>query len=668
MAANKLDIDDKTYQILLETFETELREGCQVLIDTLLQLESSEGNNYTENLQTLFRTAHNIKGAAKSVSLTTISTIAHQLEDQFSVWKSDKNRLTKSQIDASLQQADQLLEAFYALTKHERTQSILKVPIDRIERANTKADEFITYKLRFENWLKSINQVQRVLSQDRRVHVDLNNQLIKMVHESRQLFGDFSRAVNELQIHLREMRLISIDTILSPLKRTVRELSNELKKNAVLSISGGDIEMDKAILDLIKDPLQHLLRNAIDHGIESPDVRKKDNKPVQGNICIAVTQDAGYINIEISDDGCGLDPKKIRAKVLQKGLLKSDQIDNLSDTEIFKLILLSGFSTAENLSEISGRGVGMSVVTNNLEKMKGKLAIDSKIGQGTTFTLSVPLTLATARGLLVRINQQVFMLPSLLLDGLYDVSLSQLRLVDSDTVFTIQGQTIPVRFLSNLLQLPSDDLFKTNEFQGILLSGEYGSFLLLVDSIENEQDCVVKPMPNPFDRMPIYLGMTLTGANSLVPVLNTKILSLLAQTYENDFSAIDSTAEISTSVVKKVLVVDDSLTTRSLAANALRAEGFEVITQNDGLIAWELLQEEQIDCVVTDIKMPIMDGFTLTEKIKSTDKLKYIPVIIVTSCESDDEKRRGVTVGADAYLVKSKFNTRSLIDIIKSVL
>lgn len=671
---HNMQTDDKLYQSLLEIFKVELKEGHQAIIDALIKIEVADEETLQTLLKKLFRTTHNIKGAAKSVSLDKIATLAHKLEDQFSEWRDKHYKPNKLEIEELLKATDKLLTFFEESTDRRQNRDILKIPLEKIERANTKVDEFITYKLRFENWRNKLNQIYQLSRQSKIVSMDqfetivtnVNAQINKLSEDSSQFLGEFSRSLQDLQDELREMRLLPIETILAPLRRTAHELAESMQKNVALEIEGDDVEMDKPILDLIKDPMLHLLRNSIDHGIETPLERKKENKPEQGTIRISIIQESGTIKIIFKDNGRGINTAELKKKALKELRFSEENLHKMSHQELLELIFLPGFSTSKTVTEVSGRGVGLDVVLNQIEKAKGRIELDSEEHKGTTFTLYLPLTMAKTRGIFVKVDEQAFMLPSLSISSLHEIPKIALNSVETELVYTLHNMVIPVRFLNELLQIKMEEVGQKN-FQGILLGDRQNQFMILVDEIENEHDCVIKSLPAPFNQLNLYVGVTLTGSSELVPILNPKSLTELAQqqTTHKTFLQEKPLKKVD---LKTILVVDDSLTTRSLVANALRIAGFDVTTLGDGRAAWNLLQKNHFDCVVTDIEMPYMDGFELTKLIKSNSDLKNLPLIIVSSHESEEEKRIGIEYGADAYLVKSQFNTKSLVDMIESLI
>lgn len=670
-----MPIDDKTYQLLLQTFSEELRESHQALVDLLLKFGKSNKEIDPSDIQALFRTAHNIKGAARSVSLDAIAAIAHQLEDIFSQWRGGECLPNKEDVARCMTLADRLLSLFSESTEKQSKQvEFLKIPLERIEKINTKSDELINHKLYFENMLLDLNGAYRSFERlkiaarqsDQDIVTGMDSDFLKIIENANQMLNNFDRSVYDLQSLLREMRLIPISHILTPLKRHVHELAASLQKKVTLEVVGDEIEVDKSILDLMTDPLKHLIRNAIDHGIETEDQRKKSNKNAQGCIRIIISQLGGKIQIALSDDGRGIDLEGIKKKLVAEKYVEKNEITQFTDQELLQFIMKPGFTTSNEVTEISGRGVGLDIVLSQIEKAKGSIKIDTHLGKGTTFIIDLPLTLTTTRCLVVRVGDQSFMIPSLALNSLYAISSTDLKTVDAELVFVANDNPVPVRFLGSLLRITSEiDLDK--QYHGILFGDKKDSMIVLVDQIDNEHDCVIRPLPAPLNALKLYIGVSQTGANELVPVLNPRILFRLAMQHATVEPLLKKNTE-KEMTRKNILIVDDSLTTRSLSANALRAAGYQVTLSSDGRQAWNVLQKNTFDCVVSDIEMPHMNGYELTKLIKAHATLKSSPVIIVSSHDSDDEKAMCVSCGADAYLSKSQFNSKSLIDLIESLL
>ncbi|MDF1678276.1 MAG: response regulator [Legionellaceae bacterium] len=673
-----MEIDPKLYRLLFETFKGELTEQHQVMVDALIGLEKSKSKKKSQELlELLFRTSHNLKGAAKSVSIDAIATVAHGLEDVFSEWRENQTTPSKRQINDCLQQADTMLDI---LTQSEAEiaasasapDEMIRVPLRRVERINAKLNELVIFQLRLSNWSRTVAELLRTVGRLEGLDA-VKKQLTCLFEASEKLTGEFSRELFTLQQEGRSMRLLPMSHVFSPLKRVVREVAEGVKKSVELKVEGGEVEIDKSILDALKTPLQHLVRNAISHGIELPDVREKQGKAAVATIRIQAVNEVGQIKLIFSDDGAGINAEKIKQRALEKQLYTKEALEKLSETDILSLIFHSGLSTADNVSELSGRGVGLDAVLSDIQAIKGNITIESVLGEGCTFTLTLPLTLTSSRGLFVRLKDKHFMLPTIALDALYDIKSSQLKRIDNRWAVVIHGKPISVASLSSVLGLGEAVLDGSNTFQGILVGDGVAQVLILVDEIIEEHDCVLKPLPKPLEKLNHLSGATLTESGELVLALNVE--TILEKIMTEQLGQVDVKGQALSSLTVKetpektcILVVDDALTTRTLAINALHAAGYETLDAEDGEKALELLQAHVVNCVVTDIEMPLMDGFELTAHIKENEKLAHIPVIIVSSRGAEEDKKQGLDAGASAYLVKKDFDTRKLIDMVEALL
>lgn len=681
-----MGIDPKLYQALLATFDIELKEQHQAMVEALIQLENTDQDNLDERLATLFRISHNIKGAAKSVSINQIASIAHALEDLFSIWREDKHIPSKKEIDECLIESDKMITAqrdFLEVEKKKEDAEHLEIAPDEglkisaslIDKANSKANEFVNFKMHIENIIKMISNVNKEMLELNQSHqlnqlAPLLKQMTRLKDSSSQLLNQYSRSLQTLQDVLQSMRLVSASHVLIPLNRTVRDISQSLHKSVQLKVDGGDIEIDKGILDLLKDPLIHLVRNAIDHGIESDETRKELGKPIPATIHIKVNHQSGKIIINLEDDGSGIDIRKLKHKALTKGLYTQAELTALTDEEAIELIYHSGLSTEENVTEYSGRGVGLDAVKEHIKKMKGNIEVFTTPKKSTRFQLTLPLSLATTRGLIIKQNEFTFMLPTLSLDRLYSISIRDLKEVNNEHTFVIKDIPIPVKSLAGLLDINAPAYDPNQKYPAILIGDQNNRILVLIDEILNEHDCVVYPLPAPLDKLTHYIGVINTGQTDLMLVLDpSKLLDVTSTkgflSFQSDNSRIESTVDTKE---KRILIVDDSLTTRTIAINTLNAVGFKTKTAVNGQQAWDIIQKQDFDCIVTDIQMPKMNGFDLTQKIKKDKQLANIPVIMITSLDSEADREKGLSAGANAYLVKKEFDSNKLIDTIRTFL
>jgi two-component system chemotaxis sensor kinase CheA len=475
-----------------------------------------------------------------------------------------------------------------------------------------------------------------------------------------------SVVVNDLQELGMRLRMLPANTIFQAFPRAVRDLAKQFRKDIELVIEGGDTELDKKVLEEINDPLVHIMRNAVDHGIEDPATRLAAGKPAAGTILMAARQEGDRIVIEIGDDGAGIDPDKIRENAIRKGYITEAEAKSMSDREAQYMIFEAGFSTAAIITEISGRGVGMDVVREFVvEKLKGSLDLDSVPGQGTTFRLTIPLTLAIIRALLLRVGNQVYALPTGSVDETLRVDPSDIIKVEGREVIRRQDRTIPLVRLSDILGVAADAPGTKVPIATIGYSGHRMGFI--VDAFVGEQQIVIKTLGSHLLKIDNVAGVTILGAGEVVPILNVPDLMNAARTRSGQRVGRIERAE--RAGARKILICEDSFTTRELERSIFEAAGYDVETANDGAQGLKKLKDGlQPDAVVTDVQMPNMTGFELTRAIKNDPALEEIPVIIVTSLERDEEKAEGVEAGADAYITKSVFNQDTLLDTVERLI
>ena len=480
---------------------------------------------------------------------------------------------------------------------------------------------------------------------------------------------DVSRSsviVNDLQEQGMRLRMLPANTIFQSFPLAVRDLAKQFHKDINLVIEGGDTELDKKVLEEINDPLIHIVRNAVDHGIEDPATRLASGKPAEGTVVLSARPEGDRILIEISDDGAGIDPDRVRESAVRKGYITAIEAKVMSDREAQYMIFEAGFSTASIITEISGRGVGMDVVREFVvEKLKGSLDLDSKVGRGTVFKLTIPLTLAIIRALMLRVGGQVYALPTSSVEETLRVDPSEIIKVEGRDVIRRQRRTIPLVRLSDILGVSPEPTSLKVPIATIGYSGHRMGFV--VDAFVGEQQIVIKPLGSHLHKIDNVAGVTILGAGEVVPILNVPDLMTNARTRSGQ--RVGPVQREERSGPRSVLICEDSFTTRELERSIFEAAGYVVETANDGAQGLALLEGGlRVDAVVTDVQMPNMTGFELTRAIKSDPMLAEMPVIIVTSLERDEEKAEGVDSGADAYITKSVFNQDTLLDTVERLI
>ncbi|RYX82887.1 hybrid sensor histidine kinase/response regulator [bacterium] len=472
--------------------------------------------------------------------------------------------------------------------------------------------------------------------------------------------GDLDRLVSvvtEMEAAIRGVRLLPLATVFGVFPRAVRDLSRSSAKPVRLLVEGSDTHADKRILEALKDPLMHLIRNSVDHGIENPTERTVAGKNPTATLRLRGYQTAQQVIVEVEDDGRGLDADAIRRSALRKGIKTEVELAALSTRDVYELIFASGFSTRSQVSELSGRGVGLDIVRANVQKLRGNVEVESRPGHGCLFRLSMPVTLATTRVLLVQVNEHTYAVPVESVRAIYRVTPDAIYRFQGRETVSWNGRPTSLARLSELLQLPTtnDDGDKPCL---ILESGEE-SVGILVDALLEEQEIILKPLGTLIDKVRHLAGATILETGDVCLVLNAGELLRTATRQE---SAPPSSAPKAMPRPKTVLLVEDSITTRTQEKRILESAGYEVTTAVDGIDGWNKLTEHDFDAVVTDVEMPRLDGFALSARIRENTRYSELPIILVTSLASDADRQRGAEVGANAYIVKSAFDQRDLLD------
>ena len=407
---------------------------------------------------------------------------------------------------------------------------------------------------------------------------------------------------DSLRDDVRMMRLVPASTLLRPLERIVRDIARELEKEVVFEVIGDEIEIDRKVLEGIRDPIVHLVRNSIDHGIEQPSERRKLGKPKVGQLMLELRNVGGQILLTIEDDGAGICEQKIAQIALRKKLITENELADLDPGEKLELIFRPGFSSKEIITHISGRGVGLDVVRANLRKLKGNVRIDTEVGKFTRFTLTLPLTLATDRGLVVNVSGQEFAIPTTNVDRVLTIAHDELAEVSGGKALLFEGRTIPVIGLAKVLKLAPIEPLVAGQISLVVVSRGWDVTAFEVDEIIGERELVIKPLLPPLTGLPNVSGGTLTGNGEIIIVLNADQILESAALPGMRGSSTEQLANITEVVRPHILVVDDSISVRTLEKSIFEGQGYEVSVAPDGKKAWEVVQKNDFDLVVTDYR------------------------------------------------------------------
>ncbi len=476
----------------------------------------------------------------------------------------------------------------------------------------------------------------------------------------------FETLTGELQDRSLEMRMLPLSTIFNGFHRVVRDVARDFEKEVDFLVEGGDTELDKKIIEKIGDPLIHMVRNSVDHGIETPEERVKKGKPRRGIIRLSARYEGGSVFVELNDDGAGVSVQRIKERALKKRMFDEEALKSIPDTEILNLIFHPGFSTSDMITDISGRGVGMDVVKRNIcDDLKGAIQVKTKEGRGTAFHIRLPLTMAIMHVLVVSISDMVFAIPSHFVKEVVRVREEDIINVVDKRAIRLREQIIPVADLNNILGLPSISGGNENGRLILIVAGGSERQGLIIDNLLQEEDRTIKPLPAHMKDIDLISGVTVSGSNEIDNVLNIpKIMEAAKEVKVAEY--IKQHAHKDKQVIN-ILVVDDSVSTREIEKSILESYGYRVSLAEDGMEALEYAMKTKFDLVVTDIEMPMLDGFSLTEKLKNDENYKDTPVILVSSRDKEEDKKRGLMVGADAYIVKGDFDQTNLLDAIQSL-
>ena len=501
-------------------------------------------------------------------------------------------------------------------------------------------------------------------------------------------FAEFNHALerDRYNLHLmvdnhlesvRNLLMQPVSTLVESFPGMVRKLAGELGKQIEFTQIGTELEIDKRILEELKDPLIHLIRNSIDHGIGKPNERVLHQKPEKGNLKLEfVRRENGKVEIILSDDGSGINRQKVLKAAIKNGYFNEEAAEKLNDNEILPLIFESGISTSAIITEVSGRGLGLAIVKEKVENLNGSISVETELNKGTTFRLLLPVSLSSVRGILVRCGEFMFIIPTKNVERVLKINEESIKTIENHKTICLENQVVAVALLGDVLSLSTLvkqkgattklQLKNTPLHMVVLVSGEH-RMAFIVDEVLGEQQVLVKSMGKLLKRVRNISGATILGSGKAILVLYVPDLVKSAITFtQNDFSS--EPLEKAPEKIKNILVAEDSITSRTLLKNILETAGYNVTTAFDGIDAYAKASTLQFDLIVSDVDMPRMNGFEFITKIKNNNKLKHIPVVMITALGSRDDRERGIEAGADAYIIKSSFDQFGLIQIIKKLI
>lgn len=514
-------------------------------------------------------------------------------------------------------------------------------------------------------------ELQNIIKRDRteRQYLDRFGSLVTQLKN--QVSEDNARldtVANRLETGIRNLRLLPLSTIFNLFPRMVRDLGRQLEKEVELTIEGGEISVDKRILEEIKAPLNHIIRNAIDHGIETPAERLANRKPQQATLLLRGSQDGNRIIIEIIDDGKGLDIEKIGITALKKEVCTESELLKMTPQQIQSLIFAPGFSTRSEVSEISGRGVGLDVVRENVERLKGTVEVNSTWGIGCQFRLSFSTSLSTTSVLIIEVNENFYAVPINFIDKMILVGTNDIFLLEGNPTILWEEKPLSVAWLKDILKIKntSDNNVEQSQIPCIIINVGTEKIGIFTDNLLYQQDIILKPQSKLIENIPNISGSTILSSGEVCLVIDPK--QIVQQTSNKKIS--DLSNIVSKAIAKPhVLLVEDSIPIRTQVRRILISAGYDVTVAVDGLEGFNTLQaEKHFDAVVSDVEMPNLSGLEMTARIRQYSEYDEIPIILVTTLATEADKRRGAEAGANAYLTKGDFDQTLLLNTLRRLI
>ncbi len=758
--------DGEFLKRLRGTFRLEADEHLRAISAGLIELEKmTESVQRGEAIEGIFREAHSLKGAARSVNLKDIESICQPLEGALAALKRQEIALSPALFDLFHRAVDSIAQ-LVSSTGAERTPAdrsrarelirqlghvsqgaappgkpgepgpvaeapsaeavaptpppkretvaprspteerpilaeTVRIPTAKLDPLLLQAEEMIQAKLAGSQRAAELREIQQAVvswktewakwkdqptpqwdefPEWNTARLDaLAGQVTAMMHALEQDQRTLRRMVDDHLEATKQILMLPVSTLVEVFPKLVRDLARDQGKEVELVIRGAEIEMDKRILEELKDPLIHLVRNGVDHGIKKPEERTRQHKPARGTIRLTfAAKDSRQVEILVSDDGAGVDVDQVRSAAIKMGILSAEAAGKLGPQETIALIFQSGISTSPIITDISGHGLGLAIVREKAEKLGGVVSVDTQANVGTTFRLLLPLTLSTFRGVLVRVHEHLFVLPTINVERAVRVSQEEIKTVENRDTIRLDGQIVSLVRLGDVLGLSvrSDDpgrrpsatrVATTNHMPALVLVSAEKRIAVQVDEVLVEQEVLVKGLGEQLSRVRNIAGATVLGTGKVVPVLNVSdLLKSAVQSVAAGRAA--AAAEQAPAKAGRILVAEDSITARMLLKNILATAGYQVVTAVDGVDAYTQLRSSEFDLIVSDVDMPRMSGFELTTRIRGDQKLAELPVVLVTALESREDREHGIDVGANAYIVKSSFDQSNLLQVIHRLL
>lgn len=713
------------FEQLLVIFRDEAHEELDELRQLVGSLRSIDGSRFVEVIGTAMRISHNLKGASSSVGLEDMSQLAHVLEDVLLAMRDERLAVSR---EIGLDVAERAVNAMAQLvdgipvdvptaianlvalipnndvsrnvpievasstvvdseaspnqalerasteepppeSTHETKQRGVRVNVDRLDDLVRYAGELLaTHAEARERHEESIGLAEEIQALNADVDFEKHGAVLEWlgrldthVQREREGLRRLTRLTSELTESIRRMRMVPIAAFAATFRRCVSDAAQVTNRDAELQMHGGDVELDKQVLDRVVESILHLLRNAVDHGIEPPDERIRKGKPRRGRVLITTRLDKDLVELSVHDDGRGFDMQRLREVALVRGIRNKKQLEEMAETELVDLVFDTGFSTAQKLSTISGRGVGLDVVRRSVEEFGGRVEVlaPGRLG-GTSFVLLLPVNILSVHALLIRSNHDTYAIPIDAVERTLRFRRSDVKTNGRDSVLEVAGQPLRLRSLASLLgkgirQAPS---LSRSDGIAVVLRRAGRILAVEVDEVIADQEYSIRRLP--------WNMQSVAGVSGLVALPDSQVAIALDATFllRQSGEVLHGTPSAQAMTKFRILVADDSLTARTLAKNALTAAGYSVTAVVDGLKAWQALFEEDFALLVSDVRMPNLDGIELTRRVRGHERLKTLPIVLITTESTPEDIQRGLSVGADEYVIKGPMQQQKLLEAV----
>ncbi len=690
-----MDREDLRRQ-LLQTFASELDEHVDGLNATLLELESATVDaQRLEHVRALLRRIHSLKGSARAVDLLDLEHECHAIEQELEPFSAGRRALDRSTVERLFAFSDVVADARRSLAngtereagpadaRAERAapaiEAAVRISPEKLDSLLSQSGELVVTQRRIARWREELERSGELLlaaqTDCRRAQRALAGEhgkdelaelgrklavLTRTIDGLGQVLASDERVMHQvadrMDHEVRRVRMLPFAEACRGLGRVVRDAAKSVGKDAALDLDDQDVEIDRAILQQLKDPILHLCRNCVVHGLEAPEVRARAGKPSAGRVTVRARVRGAEVEVSVKDDGAGLDLAAIQERARQKGLQVPSNMEQAAAT-----IFLPGFSTARSVDHLAGRGVGLDVVREQVETLHGRVSVQSEPSVGTEFTLILPLTISTVRVLLVVAGGQTFAVPSTGVLSIQRTARNEIQFAEGKEIIFVNDAPLPMLSLATALGVRNRlSTLGSDRVQTVILVAGSQRVAVAVEQLVAEQEVIVKPLGARLRGLANIAGAAILPTGEITLILHVANLFRASMNLSVGGS-VSSSMRRERQKRRHVLVVDDSVTTRSVHRAVLETADYQVTLAANGEEAWQILQGSRFDAVVSDVEMPRMDGFALTQMIRRSPGHSALPVVLVTALEKQEERARGLEVGASAYLVKSSFERDSLV-------